>query len=74
MILKILTEEEQEQQYNRLDVWRQLNYHSIVNEIDKEKENFIVAVDINEELKIGQVIKMHYIKNGTLVIDSIEIF
>lgn len=75
MIIKMLSEqEEEERQYKRLGGSRQLRYHKLVNDIDKEPGKFVVAVDINENANIGHVVKMHYGQFGRLELDSIQIF
>ena len=72
MIQKMLSNEnEQEAEYRRLGEWRKIIYHKLVNNIDLEEGNFVVAVDINEESGIGHVIQMHYDDDGNLITDNV---
>lgn len=74
MIIKLLSEEDEEEKYEKLSAWRQLEYHKLVNDIEKEQGEFVVVACINENLEVGHVVKMHYGEFGKLVTDSIQKF
>lgn len=74
MIIKDLVESDYEEKYSRLSVGRQLIYHLMANDIDKEEQEYIVAVDMDEKNVVGHIIKMHYDDKGWLITDGVEIF
>ena len=73
MIIKMLSDNE-DLEYKRMSEHRKLNYHILMNKIDKEVKKYILAIDINEESGICQLVKMCYGDNGCLIVDSVERF
>jgi len=74
MIIKDLVESDYEEKYSRLSASRQLKYQIIDNEIEKEDQEYIVAIDMDEENEVGHIIKMHYDDRGYLITDGAEMF
>lgn len=70
MIVKFMTSDTYEEDYEKLGEYQKLQHHIEINEIDEEDCESVVMVDINDG-KI-QIIRLHYDGNKTLIVDGVK--